>query len=201
MRTNLEKFKHYKSILKQQESDFIQQVIKDYPKKVYKVFPSGNIQELTIIGLTYSRSKNWYFEKRPSKIQVQEIKDFSESKREFDEKKILFNYGYEAGTFKASGAFSFYQLEEYFTKEGAEKKSKEVKDVKEHEEHLINNCNHVRCQRCSKVVPIENSVSSKIIFQDSRSDAFGRYKRFVNSRVMNFCSGTCASHEQMSREG
>jgi hypothetical protein len=84
----------------------------------------------------------------------------------------------------------------FLNKCDAEKLAKEINDRIKHEEHLLAN-GHERCQRCRKVVPANEIVPHTIIGRSR--NAFG--KAIVTQEPMKFCSGTCAGHEQMSREG
>ncbi len=200
MRTNLEKFNHYKAIVDKQEQEFVDSVVSAVPEFVYEVYPSGRIRKLKIENVEYYNGIYWNFNKRPSKKQVEEIKELSLRKREFSLDKIRFNYQEIDGQFNGRGAFKLTNFIDYLTLEQADIKSKELKAEKAHEEELLKNA-HIRCSYCSKVVHESVSVSSKIIFQNSRQTYDGRWKKFVDSEVLKFCSSGCAASEQMAREG
>jgi|GEM_PF-5600859 len=53
-----------------------------------------------------------------------------------------------------------------------------------------------KCPQCNK--EIANPVSDTII---QRAYDPNRRRKFIERAVMEFCSQTCASHYQMSREG
>lgn len=62
---------------------------------------------------------------------------------------------------------------------------------------------YVPCAYCRKQVRIEEVVKHDIIFQNSRPDPFSKsgYKRFVDRKTNNYCSGKCAGNDQMAHEG
>lgn len=83
-------------------------------------------------------------------------------------------------------------------------------DLKEESERLKSiygpKENHIACGYCGKQTPDEKLVHSTIIGR-GRKEVWNSWKsRYENKACvthepMKFCSGTCASNEQMSREG
>lgn len=64
----------------------------------------------------------------------------------------------------------------------------------------------IKCARCGKEVEKAKAVSSKIIYRDREMKWDSWKKRYINkavvkSKFMLFCSGECASNEQMAMEG
>lgn len=64
----------------------------------------------------------------------------------------------------------------------------------------------VKCDRCRKEVTKSSAVMSEITYRDREMKWDSWKKRYVSkavvkSRIMTFCSGECAAHEQMAMEG
>ncbi len=191
MRTNLDKWNYYQSIIDTREQDYVKQQVTEIPKSFFYVNPSGSIGEKIISHVKYFNGKNLSFNKVPTKINVEIIKSFSENNEPLSLDKIYLHY-YENNSFgKSSGAIKFTDINKHLSKEEAEKKSLEIKEKNNQEELLLQN-GHSRCERCRKVVPTPEIQTVKII-------SFATYGQA--GRIGKFCSGICSAHEQMSLEG
>ena len=191
--TLLEKYRHYEAIIKEREDDYVYATIKDVPNSVFQIWGHGNIKELKVTDVKYHNKKYFGFDKRPNKKLVEEIKAFAELEYTFLPNNIYVHYS----TSDCRGTFEYLKLSEYLTSEQAQEKSKAMKDAFNADEKLVNDGTHKRCQRCRKTVLISEIIKDTIIGRSR--DAFGR--SCLTHEPMIFCSQTCASHEQMSREG
>ena len=118
MRTNLEKWNHYKAIVDSNTNKFIQEQLKDIklPTSYFFVYPSGKIVEREIIGAHYTFGKeagrNYYTGKKPTKEDIQQIMslvaitDFHVEKCWFDYSEI---WDKEKGS-RSTSAVSFVDL-------------------------------------------------------------------------------------------
>lgn len=205
MRTNLGKWNHYLSKIKETEKEFIDSIIKEYPNKLYEVSSNGEIIEKNVTEICYN-SRLFYTGEKPTRKDVYMIKDYYENMPELTIDKILICTEYidHVYSYITSSAVSYNRLNDKFfiSKKDAEIKSKELLNIKNKEEELLNN-GHIRCTYCKKIVPEKDAVDYKIIFQNSRPDPFSRtgYKRFVDNKINKYCSKTCGLHDQMAHEG
>lgn len=98
MKTNLEKWNYYLSIVTEKTNRFIdsQKEGVSIPEIYYIVYPAGKIAEREIIGITYSHCKHrgiTYFNgKLPTKEDVAQLKTYSESDIPFIIDNIWFTY-------------------------------------------------------------------------------------------------------------
>ena len=206
MKTNLEKWTYYKSIIDARETTFINSEIKEIPKAFYDVSSNGTIIVKTITGMSYHNRKYFSFNKRPTKIDVDKIKQYAEETPVLTSDNIFFHYEKICFSYKTTGAISLPDsLLQFSSIIDAEAKSAEIKKIIEIEEALLQN-GHTRCARCRKVVPNSEVVTSNIIGRGRKqvwNSWKNRYedKACVTQTPMKFCSGTCAAHEQMANEG
>jgi len=207
MKTNLEKFNHYEKLIAERDKQFVASVIETLPTVVYDVQPSGRIQVYDVGEATYSNGLYISFNKRPSKEQVEEIKTHWDNRTPLSKDNIRIHYSYawsESGS-RASSAWKLSDFEKMLNLEHAELKALEINDRIKKEDELLNN-GHLRCERCRKVYPQTQKVVSNIIGR-GRKQTWNSWKNrwedkaCVSTTPMTFCSGECASHEQMSREG
>jgi len=193
MKTLLEKWNHYKSIIDAREQKYIETTIADVPKYLYQLYPNGTIRELEITKVYYANRQYFHFDKKPTKKDVEKIKQFSELEQVFVDENILYNYT-EIYKTRGScrGAFSLKDIGKYTTKEVAEAKSVDIISKLQSEELLIKNLTHKRCERCGKLAEASSVVHYKII-------SIATYGYAGRNGI--FCSNTCASNEQMAHEG
>ena len=202
MRTNLEKWNYYMSLINNKEQEFINSNIKDIPTCIYEVYPSGKLRTLNVTGVRYRNEL--YGGAKPSREDVAKIKAYYENMPELIIEKVSVNWECIDQRYKSSSAVRYLEMKEkYFTsKEDADKKAFELTEIKRKEEELLNN-GHIRCAYCGKVVPEKEAVNYEIIFQNSRPDPFSRtgWKKFVDRKTNKYCSKQCGGHDQMAHEG
>lgn len=154
MKTNLEKYNHYKDIVDNKTMVFIISVLLEdakkldlpdigfhsvmelMPERFYTVSYNGEIKENIITGVAYSHPMVYYFHyNKPTKEDIEKIKNYSESEIKFEKEKIRIEYCYFWGNnSKASSSISIEKLKESFeTKEKAELFSIEMKEKFEEE--------------------------------------------------------------------
>lgn len=99
MKTNKEKWDYYMSILDKKTNDFIETITKvnDIPECFYFIYPSGNLVKRTLKKLSYSHYKHddsrvYFSGKTPTKIDVAELKKYSESEIPFDNNNVFYEY-------------------------------------------------------------------------------------------------------------
>lgn len=197
VKTLLEKYRHYEAIITKREDDYVYATIKDVPNAVYQIAGRFNIVELRVTDVKYHSGKNFWFNKKPTRKLVEEIAAWAKADCQFNPENIRIHYTQKFGESTVSGTFKYLELSNYLTKEQAEEKSQTNRAIFEAEEALISSGSHFRCQRCTKVSAKEQMVKGNIIGRSR--DRFG--KACLTDEPMIFCSGQCAAHEQMSREG
>lgn len=107
MKTNLEKWNYYKAELDKQADIFMDSLLKEYPDKFYRATVRGNVETCFITGRVYSFGPEvYYFTKKPTKKNVEEIKSLYENKIIFDEKKAFFNFKYCWGVYDGQERFA-----------------------------------------------------------------------------------------------
>ncbi len=191
MKTNLEKWNYYKSIIDNREELFVQSQVVEIPEVLYSVYPNGNIGEKIITKVAYNNQMRLWFDKKPTKVDVAEIKAFAESTEPLLLDNIRYHYEEKHSYGKSLGTLKLNEINVFFTKEQAESKSSEIKEIAAREELLLQN-GHIRCGRCRKITPTKDALSVKIISIATYGHA---------GKMMQFCSSTCAAHEQWAHEG
>lgn len=59
-----------------------------------------------------------------------------------------------------------------------------------------------KCAHCGTERPIAELKSGTIIFQNSRVDSMGKWKKFVDRKTNLYCiDKPCHGHDQMAHEG
>lgn len=202
MRTNLEKWNYYYNIIKEKDKDFTNTNVTIRPKILYDVYQrSGEIRELIVTEISYHRYIN-FSGKKPTKIEVAEIKKLSESDLKFDIKKIFISWE-SYSKYKTSAATKYVEMDKhYLSKEEAEQVSSVIK-IKIGRNNILLKNGHISCTYCQKIVPKSESVKCEIIFQNSRPDYSSRsgYKKFVDRKTNIYCSNKCGGYDQMAHEG
>ena len=206
MGTNLEKWKYYLNLIKLREVEYIVTHVTNVPKILYDVVRSGDIKEKIVTDIIY-----WnllYFSgKKPTRVEVAEIKDYYENPPELTLDGVRINY-YEYwgdnNKYKSSSSVKYVEMFEKFstTKKEADGRALVFQIKVDREAALLEN-GHVRCTYCRKIVPENESVKCKIIFQNSRSDFNSRsgFKKFVDEKINVYCSNQCGGYDQMGHEG
>lgn len=159
-----------------------------------------------------SKSRAWIVGDRVSNDEVKYMREFVESSPEVQREYILMQYKevathtseteWEPRSIRCSGSFRIGKIGvEYF--DSFEPLREEVE--KAQYENVLRPGNF-RCCRCRKQFPESQKVSQRIFGRDRKNvwnSWKGRYesKACVTETMMDFCSGTCAENEQMSREG
>lgn len=98
MKTNLDKWNYYMSILNNKTTEFIMSQSKDkeIPTIYYVVLPNGKIVERTIVGVDYSHYKNnvktYFSGKKPTNKEVSQLAEYSNSDISFTKNNIFFKY-------------------------------------------------------------------------------------------------------------
>lgn len=100
MRTNLEKWDYYKSIIDQRTDGFVNSIIFNagvsLPSSYYYVYPSGKVVERVICSCYYNHrihgGTTYFYGKKPTREEVELIKKYSESDIPFDRNNIFLNY-------------------------------------------------------------------------------------------------------------
>lgn len=98
MRTNLEKWNYYLSIIENKTNEFIdsQKEGKNIPSVYYVVYPIGKVAERTIIGTKYSHykhgGKTYYSGKKPTKKEVEALAEYSATEIPFSVDNLWFKY-------------------------------------------------------------------------------------------------------------
>lgn len=201
--TFLDKYEKVKQLIKQKIEEFIQSQT-DLLQVFYEIGYNGELKEFMVLKVDYYNSNQplHFNGKKPNRDDMRRIESVYYN-LELDKKYFCFIYD-QHGNWKTLERIESDQRL-FLDKAMAEVKAKEIADRIALEEQLLAN-GHERCQRCRKVVPKEQIVTSTIIGRD-RKPVYNSWKNRYESKAavtqtpMKFCSGTCAGHEQMSREG
>jgi len=201
MRTNLEKWNYYLSIVKKREEEYIKNNVDKMPEYVYFIYPTGKIRKLQITYISYS-NRLYFYGKKPTRDDVKKINDYVIDNSPMTLDNVHVGWKSIGEKYNSSSAFKYTERDQYLSKQEVEIKSKEATKKKEDEEILLNN-GHIRCVYCNKVVPEKDSISHTIIFQNSRQDPYSRtgWKKFVDRKTNKYCSGKCGGNDQMAHEG
>lgn len=189
MRTNLEKWKHYRNIINLKYDEFFKEELEKIPKVIYNVTHTGQLESLNIESIDY-KIKPFYDYKVTNK-NVEEIKKYSESLPELTSNDILIHYRVEDSY---TGSFRYTEMSKYFlSKDEAVTKQNRILDKKKEEEELLAN-GHIRCayHGCNKVIKKEDSVKRSITYRIN-----GGLKKSIDE----YCKGACAGYAQMACEG
>ena len=200
MKTNLEKWNYYKKIIESKTKEFINnQIGSDIPEMIYHIYPSGKIIKCVVekVDYVYQHNKIYFpfWNKRPSKKDIDKIKEYSEMNIDYDKDFICFSYKEEPHDgYYLSGEYKIKDLRENKYLTTSEQRSKEISkeliEKKQKEEELLNN-GHIKCTYCGKIVPEELSVNYKGIAR--------QYKNM--EKTSKYCSKLCGVHDQMAHEG
>lgn len=127
MKTNISKFNYYKNIITNQEWEFFQ-TIKDYPKDLYKVYPTGILGTLVFSHFSYRYDISLFYHNKPDKEHVKKVAELAAKKIEFNLDMVQWHYEETHKDFKLSGALYLSKLPYAFfaDKESAEKKAQEI---------------------------------------------------------------------------
>lgn len=199
MRTNLEKWEYYLSIIRDKENIFIKNNTKNIPDKIFEISLDGSIRTLNVNGVRYFSYYN-YSGKKPTKIEVAELKRISETDSEYSIEKIRIHWECISNGMKSSSAIKYIELDKYCVDEDEANEIANVKLLKRKREEVLLKHGHIRCTYCNKVVP-GPGVKCKIIFQNSRQDFHGKWKKFVDEKTNIYCSNKCGGYDQMAHEG
>lgn len=197
--TLIEQWNFYHDIIKNREEQYLKEIVDKLlqgviPQKVYEVWGiQGKIIEKEITGIIYINGKYFSYNKRPTRLMVNEIKSFAESDQQLTSDNVYLRFVQKYVSHTSSGSFKINTLAAYIlTKEKAEEVAKPLVEKYAAEEEMIRTGTHIRCQRCQKIVANADVVNYKII-------SFATYGSA--GKQMKFCSGICAGHEQMAHEG
>lgn len=195
MKTNKEKYDYFYKKIESLGKEFIDSVLKDPPKELYKVVLIGRIDkyEVEYIGY-YNRI---YSEEKPTRKDIEKIKSYYENMPEMTIDDIRIGIVHHGEKYKSSCAIAIGEIGKSYhpSIEHANKALARLQLKKKKDEELLAN-GHIRCTYCRKIIPEDKAVKHEIIFQD-----WNGYKKFVNRKTNKYCSGKCGSYDQMSREG
>ena len=167
-------------------------------KEFIEVSPNGTITVSECTGIRYSDPNVSYWHhygKNPTTKEVEEIEAVANGEINFSMSKISFGYRRVNKWGALTGSHSLLEIETrpmiFTNMKLAEELSVEIKNKLAQEQEKIDAGTHERCQRCGRLTETNQVVQHLI---------FGGTQRGMKT-MMRFCSGTCAGHEQMSREG
>ena len=201
MRTNVDKWNHYLALINQNENAFIKSVLPDPPKKLFKVWNSGEIQEFEVQKIYYNNRLFVY--RNTTRLDVQRITKHFETDNNYVKEKVLLSLHAKTKAGGLTTGLKLTNINDYYrTFTEAEKIAAVKIEEKRQRQELLDN-GHVACSYCSNVVKEEEAVDYTIIFQNSRPNptkACG-YSRFVDRKTQKYCSNKCGVHDQMAHEG
>jgi hypothetical protein len=199
MKTNLEKWNHYKEIINKRIEDFVNSVFGDEkPKEYYRVSTAVETRTVTSFGYDFEKERNalYFSGKRPSNEKINAIKDLAERDINFEKDKIFLHWESFDGKWKSSSADLYSKILPesglFFDRVEAERVALERKVKRDRDNSLLDAGTHFRCGYCGKVTPKNEEVLRTIINFKMYGYA-GKQKRY--------CSGQCGFHDQCAHEG
>ncbi len=202
-KTNQQQWDEAQLILNSKKEAFINETFngKDKHNVVYEADAKGiNAIEISSIKVHAKVEPSYY--KKPTAKDIAALWDYIEA-FENTEKEIFIHYTRKYEAYSSSGAFKLSQI-------GEGRLSFYHDDLipihKELNEKYAPRDGYSPCAYCRKQVPNETLIKKKIIGR-GRKQVWNSWKSRYESKAciteeyLEFCSATCAGHEQMSREG
>jgi hypothetical protein len=124
MRTNLEKWNYYLSIIEKKTNEFIdsQKEGRKIPDVFYVVDQNGKVTERTIIGIEYSHGKHggklYFTGKKPTKVEVEALAAYSNKDIPFSENNLWLEYSEIWGKENNRTLTSFVGFTDFLEKKG-----------------------------------------------------------------------------------
>ena len=189
MRTNKEKYDHYRKIYLEREAWCVKNFFKDgVPEIIYELNMKG-ISEKTVTGVSFYNSAA-YPDDKPTRVQVAAIKELAENPTiDYDEIRLEYKQGDCSGADK----YSKILAKDYCSFERATLEPKLEENLKK---YTVGE-NQFACAYCQKAVNNTDKVTSTLIYRSR--DRFG--KAYVARDDRDYCSSQCASYDQMGHEG
>jgi len=98
MKTNLEKWNHYKTLIDHRASEYMDTISAVIPKNFYMINVFQNkVYECEVLKRIYSIQGLWYNGKKPTKKDIIKIAEIYEQKIDFTPDKAFFEYKYHWG--------------------------------------------------------------------------------------------------------
>ena len=194
MRTNKEKYNHYKRIVDKNAQEYTDKEFPTIPKEFYSItnMLGDNVETKTItsVGYSFGYGVNLYEMDKPTRKDVEKAKTMSENMPTFFRENIRFAWKIQKENHKSSGSESLKDIDNgiwnFFNLEDAKKECEKRKKKYGKKE------GYVPCAYCSKQVKEEAVVVREIIFRTG--GGIGRSKN-------NYCSSQCGFHDQCAHEG
>lgn len=197
MRTNLEKYNHYRLEYDSKLDAFIKSYVTKYPDTLYEVRLNGDIFVL-------KPKKVWYLDtfkipKKPTKLDIEVL--INDTKTiVFDKNQIVF----DVDVFTLEGEKQHMQIirlsmfkdklraKTYVTTEHvAQAISLEYKLKKQLDQKLLDGGVHIRCQYCSTIIEKVNAIKGKIY----------AYKMYGSGgKTFDYCSNNCYFADQCAHD-
>ncbi len=199
--TNLEKYKKYEELIDRVVTEYALSLFPDgLPEKLYRTGVNFTKNEYgSFVEECFVENVNYYFKgnlqipsynKRPSKIDVESIRLISESLSIHDLNESGLYFLVKTNTC----GFAVY-FKEFNDKKASIHKSEMEVIVQEKIEHYKANYlvreKQFACSYCRKATDNDKKIKSEIFARQYRN---GR-------QSFDYCSGKCASHDQMAHEG
>jgi len=196
MKTNLEKYNYYFDLLYRGAQSYIDLKFPNGKPEVF--FGLQNYYELLECKVTSIKYHFGFFRKDfPNRNDVAKIKEMASNPLQFSDDNIYLHYEYRCpyGFSKASGSM---RLSEILTKDCYAFKAEDLDEKRRINQELYEpKEGYVKCSYCGKQNQPDNTIYSKIIFQDSHNG-----RRFVNEATNPYCKDKpCSSYDQMAHEG
>ena len=198
MKTNLEKWNHYKEILKRKEQAYLEKELGDYPQNiVWGVHPNGSMFQVTTDTCYRHAVRVYFFTKKPTRKDVERIENYALSDIQFSKDKIRIVCKEISGTYTTTGNRTIEEFERIYYKDKieAEKKAFETTEKIRTEKELIESGSHHRCCYCHSVKTKEN-IRFDTIFSPNWASSGGQSPPRPYCRDKN-----CAVNDQMAHEG
>jgi hypothetical protein len=162
---------------------------------------NSGIVEYPVLSISpkLSRYRPQLTSSRANKKLIEEMVDYVLNYKPID---VVVVFAIEHGT----SGFLFSELDSGQEKRIALNRESLVPIYEEHLSKYKPRENHFACRYCRVQTPNEKKFTSTIIGRDRKqvwNSWKGRYesKAYCTNETLDFCSPTCASHEQFSREG
>lgn len=189
MRTNLEKFNHWKSLLEEKAMILLISELGQVPEQIWEIGSQRNEYEpepWTVTGTRVSHVRGTYFKKRPSKDQVELMRSACDEPIAADAVILEVQYARPTGG-TTTMAFTLAAKGEKWQLNASEWADK----VLELQDLYILKDDQFSCAYCRKATDHNKKVTSAVIARQFP----GMRKEF------DYCSSQCAAYNQMAHEG
>lgn len=182
----LEEFDKYKKIYEIRVNDFVNYLFEEPPVYIFTTgYPSENYEPQKWVITKISGKTILYYSKIPSKEKIEETWSLAVGKIKKEDLFIHVERSDSIGKTSRAVKFSDEDIEWSFSYDLILEKSKKLREKYELKKGQFS------CKYCGKATDEKDKIRSKIISR--MYPGFGKF--------FDYCSNTCAAHDQFAHEG